>query len=93
MNSLVEVGARRGRGDDGSMMPMALVIIAFLIVSFVSLVSASEAWAERRDTQAVAASAARAAAQPGVDEIVGVRDGEIIEKLLGKGGGGGRPRP
>lgn len=71
MNAPAELGAHRGRGDDGSMMPMALVIIAFLIVSFVSLVSASEAWAERRDAQAVAASAARAAAQPGVDEIIG----------------------
>lgn len=62
---------RRCEGDGGSMMPMALVLIAFLIVAFVSLVSASEAWAERRDAQAVASAAARAAVQPGVDEIVG----------------------
>ena len=65
------VARRRGCGDGGSMMPMALVLIAFLIVAFVSLVSASEAWGERRDAQATAAAAARAAAQPGVDEIVG----------------------
>ena len=64
------MNARRGRGDDGSMMPMAVVMIAFLIVSFVSLVSASEAWAERRDAQAVASAAARSAAQPGPAEIV-----------------------
>ena len=52
------------------MVPIALVLIGFLIVAFVSLVSASEAWAERRDAQAVAAAAARAGAQPGVDEVV-----------------------
>lgn len=63
--------SRRGRGDEGSMMPMALVMISFLIIAFVSLVSASEAWAERRDAQAVASAAARAAVQPGPDEVVG----------------------
>jgi hypothetical protein len=64
---------RRCRGDNGSMMPMALVMVAFLIVSFAALVSASEAWGERRDAQATAAAAARAAAQPGAEEIVGGR--------------------
>lgn len=63
----------RCRGDRGSMMPMAIVLISFLLVAFMSLMSASQAWGERRDAQAVAAAAARAAAQPGPDEIVGGR--------------------
>lgn len=65
----------RGCGDRGSMMPMAIVIIAFLMIAFASLISASQAWGERRDAQAVAAAAARAAAQPGPDEILG---GEVV---------------
>lgn len=65
---------QRGRGDDGSVMPMAVVMITFLIVAMFSLVSASQAWGERRDAQAVAAAAARAGAQPGPAEIV---DGRI----------------
>lgn len=64
---------RRGRGDDGSVMPMAVVMITFLLIAMFSLVSASQAWGERRDAQAVASAAARAAAQPGPDEIVGGR--------------------
>lgn len=65
--------ARRFQGDDGSVMPMAVILITFLIVAMFSLVSASQAWGERRDAQAVAAAAARAAAQPGSAEIVGGR--------------------
>ena len=64
---------RRGRGDAGSVMPMAVILITFLIVAMFSLVSASQAWGERRDAQATAAAAARAAAQPGPDEIVNGR--------------------
>ena len=64
---------RRGRGDDGSVMPMAVVIITFLLISMFALVSASQAWGERRDAQAVASAAARAAAQPGPEEVVGGR--------------------
>lgn len=63
----------RCRGDRGSLMPMAVVMITFMIIAMISLVSASQAWGERRDSQAVAAAAARAAAQPGPDEIVGGR--------------------
>ena len=34
---------RRGRGDTGSVMPMAVVIITFLLIAMFSLVSASQA--------------------------------------------------
>lgn len=68
-----EARQHRGRGDDGSVMPMAVVMITFLLIAMVSLVSASQAWGERRDAQAVASAAARAGAQPGPDEIVGGR--------------------
>jgi len=61
----------RGRGDRGSMMPMALVLISFLLIAFASLLSASQAWGERREAQATAAAAARAATQPSPNEIVG----------------------
>lgn len=61
---------RRGRGDRGSMMPMAIIFVSFLLISTGALVSASQAWGERRQAQATAAAAARAASQPSVDEIV-----------------------
>jgi hypothetical protein len=44
-------------------MPMATILVLFLIVSFWALVSASQAWTARRDAAAVASAAARAAAQ------------------------------
>lgn len=65
---------QRGRGDDGSVMPMAVIMVTFCILAMFSLVSASQAWGERRDAQAVAAAAARAGAQPGPAEIV---DGRV----------------
>ena len=61
----------RCRGDRGSMMPMALVLISFLLLAFASLLCASQAWGERREAQATAAAAARAATQPSPNEIVG----------------------
>jgi Flp pilus assembly protein TadG len=53
-----------GCGDDGQMMPMATILVVFLMVAGFALFSASQAWNTRRDVQSVAASAARAAAQP-----------------------------
>ena len=76
MNRPVVIGDEQDRrcwDDRGSMMPMAVVFITFLLIAFASLMSASQAWGERRDSQAVAAAAARAAAQPGPSEIVGGR--------------------
>ena len=72
-HDIAEPASRRVRGDRGTLMPMAVVLITFLLVAFVALVSASQAWGERRDAQAVAAAAARAAAQPGPNEIVAGR--------------------
>jgi hypothetical protein len=44
-------------------MPMATILIIFLMVGLWALVSASQAWTARRDAAAVASAAARAAAQ------------------------------
>ncbi|MEK7422699.1 MAG: hypothetical protein AAB131_02545 [Actinomycetota bacterium] len=44
-------------------MPMATILVAFLMIGSWSLISASQQWAARRDVQGVAASAARAGAQ------------------------------
>ena len=44
-------------------MPMATILIAFLMVGAWALVSASQQWAARRDAYATAAAAARAGAQ------------------------------
>jgi Flp pilus assembly protein TadG len=49
--------------DRGSIMPMATILVAFLMIGSWSLISASQQWAVRRDVQGVAASAARAGAQ------------------------------
>jgi Flp pilus assembly protein TadG len=49
--------------DRGSIMPMATILVAFLMIGSWSLISASQQWAARRDVQGVAASAARAGAQ------------------------------
>ena len=49
--------------DRGSVMPMATILVTFLMVGSWSLISASQQWAARRDVQGVAASAARAGAQ------------------------------
>lgn len=54
---------RTSDNDDGSTMPMAVIFIAFLMVSAFVLVSASQQWNTRRDALAVAAAAARAGAQ------------------------------
>jgi Flp pilus assembly protein TadG len=54
---------RRGVGDRGQIMPMATILVIFLMLGFWALVSASQAWTARRDAAAVASAAARAAAQ------------------------------
>lgn len=51
------------RGDEGSVMPMAAILVAFLMLGAWAMVSASQQWAARRDAYAAAAAAARAAAQ------------------------------
>ena len=54
---------RRLHGDRGSVMPMAAILVAFLMIGAWALVSASQQWTARRDAYAAAAAAARAAAQ------------------------------
>ena len=49
--------------DRGSVMPMTVILIAFLMVGAWSLVSASQQWSARREAHAAAAAAARAGAQ------------------------------
>ena len=49
--------------DRGSVMPMAVILVTFLMIGSWSLISASQQWAARRDVQGVAAAAARAGAQ------------------------------
>lgn len=55
--------------DRGDVMAMTSIVVVFLMLSAWALISASQQWGERRDVQATAAAAARAAAQVGPDEI------------------------
>jgi hypothetical protein len=67
---------RRLAGDNGSVMPMAVILITFLMVGAWALVSASQQWTARRDAYAVAAAAARAGAQ--TDPMV-LRAGGLLD--------------
>ena len=49
--------------DRGSVMPMTTAFIAVVMLGVFALISASQAWGERRHVQGVADAAARAAAQ------------------------------
>lgn len=62
--------------DRGSVMPMTVILIVFLMVAAWALVSASQQWATRRDAQGVAAAAARAGAQ---GDPAAIRAGGIID--------------
>jgi hypothetical protein len=57
-------------------MPMATILIAFLMIGCWALVSASQQWNGRREAHAVAASAARAGAQGDADAI---RSGVLLD--------------
>lgn len=59
---------RAGR-DRGSVMPMATILITFLMIGGWALLSASQQWNARRDAHAVAAAAARAGAQGDSDAL------------------------
>lgn len=67
---------RRVHGDAGSVMPMAAVLVMFLMVGAWALVSASQQWATRRDAYAAAAAAARAGAQANPDLL---RSGVLLD--------------
>ena len=51
------------------MMPMATILVVFLVVGFWALVSAGQAWTARRDAYAAAAVAAAAGAQGSIDQL------------------------
>ncbi len=67
---------RRCRGDDGSVMPMAVILVGFLMIASWALISASQQWAARRDAYATAAAAARAGAQADTEAL---RVGGVID--------------
>ena len=56
-------------------MPMATILVVFLMVAAWALVSASQQWNARRDAYAVAAAAARAGAQGDPDSL---RTGSLL---------------
>jgi Flp pilus assembly protein TadG len=68
--------SHRCRGDRGSVMPMATVLVVFLMVGAWALVSASQQWNVRRQVHAVAAVAARAGAQGDPDTL---RAGAVVD--------------
>jgi hypothetical protein len=57
-------------------MPLASILIAFLMVGAWALVSASQQWNARRDAHAVAAAAARAGAQGDPEAL---RAGNVLD--------------
>jgi Flp pilus assembly protein TadG len=57
-------------------MPMATILIAFLMVGAWALISASQQWNTRREVHAVAAAAARAAAQ---GDPTSLRAGKVVD--------------
>lgn len=64
--------------DRGSVMPMTVILIVFLMVGAWALVSASQQWESRREAKAVAAAASRAGAQGDSD---GLRAGVITDPV------------
>ena len=71
------------RRDRGSVMPMTVVLIAFLMIGAWALISAGQQWGARRDAYAAAAAAARAAAQADPDllrAVVIVDEGRAAER-------------
>ncbi|MGB3737056.1 MAG: pilus assembly protein TadG-related protein [Ilumatobacter sp.] len=57
--------------DRGETMLMTTVLIGFLLIGSWALISGSQQWGARRDTQAVASAAARAGAQVSEAELRG----------------------
>jgi hypothetical protein len=68
--------AQNSPRDRGSVMPMATILVAFLMLGCWALISASQQWNGRREAHAVAASAARAGAQGDFDSI---RNGQVLD--------------
>ena len=68
---------RRTPDDRGQMMPLATILIVFLIIGFWALVSAGQAWTARRDVYAAAAVAAAAGAQGSLGQLRGRGSGDL----------------
>lgn len=62
---------RRAVRDRGDTMLMTTVLVGFLMVGAFALISAGQAWGARRDVQASAQAAARAAVQVSPSEVRG----------------------
>lgn len=73
----IEFGAVDRGSDKGSIMPMTTILVVFLMFGAWALVSATQQWAVRRDTHAVAAAAARAGAQ---GDPTSLRSGGVIDE-------------
>src|SRR5829696_206663 len=67
----VDPADRRSVRDRGDTMLMTTILVAFLMVGALALISASQAWGARRDVQATAQAAARAAVQVSPSEVRG----------------------
>ena len=76
MNSADDCVKDTNQRDRGSVMPMAVILITFLMIGAWSLISASQQWATRRDVQAVAAASARAGAQ---GDTIALRSGGVLD--------------
>lgn len=68
-----EVAAERRVRDRGDTMLMTTIFVTFLMMGAFALISASQAWGARRDVQATAQAAARAAVQVTPEEVRGGR--------------------
>lgn len=66
---------RDGVRDRGDTMLMTTILVTGLLLGAFALVSASQAWGHRRDVQATAQAAARAAVQVSPVEV---RSGEVV---------------
>jgi Flp pilus assembly protein TadG len=66
----------RCRGERGSVMPMATILVLFLMLGSWALVSASQQWNARRAVHAAAAAAARAGAQA---DPATLREGALLD--------------
>lgn len=65
--------------DRGDTMLMTTILVTFLMIGAFALISAGEAWSVRRDVQASAQAAARAAVQVTPEEV---RGGAAIDPTL-----------
>lgn len=71
VDDAVAPSARRAVRDRGDTMLMTTILVGFLMVGAFALISAGQAWGGRRDVQATAQAAARAAVQVSQSEVRG----------------------